>query len=109
MTVFIQNYVDGCTICQSTKTITNPTKLPYIPIRAEPSHGPWETVTIDFITELPITEEGHNCIMIAMDHDVTKGAVFTPCHTTITAEQTAKLYLDYVWKRYGLAKDVISD
>ena len=38
-----------------------------------------------------------------------KAIILSPCHKTITAEQTSQLLLDNVWKRTGFPKAIISD
>jgi len=63
---------------------------------------------MDFITELP-KSDGFDAIAVFIDHDVTKAAVFAPCHSTITADGTATLYRNHVWKRFGLPRKLISD
>jgi len=63
---------------------------------------------MDFITELP-KSDGFDAIAVFVDHDVTKAAVFAPCHSTITADGTATLYRNHVWKRFGLPHKLISD
>src|SRR5713226_7471792 len=105
---FVYNYVDGCAICQSTKNLLNRPKAPLHPIPPEKNTTPFAMVSLDFITELP-RSNGFDAIAVFVDHDVTKAAVIAPCHTTITVEQTADLYQNHVWHRFGLPSKVISD
>src|SRR5713101_10001543 len=108
MRKFIYGYVDGCTVCQSTKKLPNWPKAPLHPIPPEKDATPFATVSLDFITELP-PSNGFDAIAVFVDHDVTKAVVITPCHTTITAEQTADLYQNHVWRHFSLPSKVISD
>jgi hypothetical protein len=62
---------------------------------------------MDFITDLP-TSKGYNSLFVVMDR-LSKAVIVTPCNKTITAEGTAQLYLDNVWRRTGLPQQVISD
>ena len=39
----------------------------------------------------------------------TKGVILIPCNKTITAEQTAQLLVDNVFKRFGIPDKMISD
>jgi len=105
MSNFTKAYVDGCAICQSTKNITHPTKTPLIP--TETPRGPWEHVTTDFITDLPEIR-GFDSINVIVDK-FSKAIVISPCKKTITASETAKLFLDNAWKRFGLPDKIISD
>src|SRR6266852_4827382 len=77
---FIYNYVDGCAICQSTKNLLNRPKAPLHPIPPEKDATPFATVSLDFITELPLSN-GFDAIVVFVDHDVTKAVVIAPCHT----------------------------
>ena len=47
--------------------------------------------------------------MIVVDHGLTKGVIYTSCKKTIDALGTAQLFLDHVWKRFGLPDTIISD
>src|SRR5713226_6621496 len=58
--------------------------------------------------ELP-NSEGFDAILVVVDHDVTKATVTIPCKTMITVDQTVALYLNHVWKRFGLPHKIISD
>src|SRR5882724_2590323 len=78
------------------------------PIPPLPDATPFSTVSMDFITELP-KFDGFDAIAVFVDHDVTKAAVFAPCHSTITADSTATLYCNHVWKRFSLPRKLISD
>jgi len=62
---------------------------------------------VDFVVELPLSS-GHNTVMTVVD-SVLKRAHFILTHTTVTAEEAAKLFLHQVWKLHGLPKCVISD
>lgn len=104
---FVRNYVKGCTICQATKNQTHRPPVPMIPIPASTTL-PFHTVTMDFITDLP-ESDGFNAIAVFCDHDSTKAAIMVPCHTTITAEQTADLYFQHVFRHFGLPTIAISD
>src|SRR6266849_2322012 len=100
--------VDGCAICQSTKNLPNRPSVPLSPISPEDDATPFSQVSLDFITELP-NSEGFDTILIVVDHYVTKATVIIPCKTMITADQTAALYLNHVWKCFGLPHKIISD
>ena len=67
----------------------------------------WEIITMDFITDLP-TSKGYDSLLVVVDR-LSKTTILAPCNKTITAEETSQLYIEYVWKRTGLPKKVISD
>jgi len=101
---FVKAYIKGCTTCQTTK-IKPPVKVPLKP--NEIPSGIWETITMDFIVNLP-TSNGYDSILTVVDRH-SKAIIIAPCHKTITAEQTSQLLLDYVWKRTGFPLTIISD
>ncbi len=69
---------------------------------------PFETVALDFITKLPISQ-GYNSILTITDHNCTKAAIFIPCKESMTAEETAGLIVQHVFPRFGLPLKFISD
>ena len=104
----IRDYVSGCADCQRNKVNTQAKKAPLTPIFPQPEALPFEMVAMDFIIKLPLSD-GYNSILTVTDHDCTKAALFIPCNETITAEGLAELYLQHVFKRFGLPKKIISD
>ena len=109
MSQFISNYVQGCATCQTTKVRTNPTKAPLMPIPHSGNTVPFQVITMDYITDLPPTEDGYDAIQVVVDHDVSKAAVYSPCTKQITAMGAAKLLWKDTFSRYGLPQKIISD
>jgi hypothetical protein len=56
MRVDITEYVKGCADCQRHKVNTRPTKAPLQPIYPKAETTPFETVALDFIVKLPISQ-----------------------------------------------------
>ena len=61
----VEKYVGNCHSCQVNKSrqkkpsgTLNPLEIPQVP---------WECVTMDFITQLPVTQRGHDAIMVVVD------------------------------------------
>ena len=65
-------------------------------------------VALDFITKLP-SSNGYNSILTITDQGCTKMTHFVPCNETITAEETARTFLEIIVRRYGLPGKIISD
>jgi RNase H-like domain found in reverse transcriptase/Integrase zinc binding domain/Chromo (CHRromatin Organisation MOdifier) domain len=105
---FVTKYVQGCTICQSTKSGTTWPKVPLMPITAKQAAPPFTTIALDLITDLPLSNE-HNSILTITDHDCSKAAIFIPCSKTVDAEGIAQLYAQYIFPHYGVPQKVISD
>ncbi|THG92682.1 hypothetical protein EW145_g8625, partial [Phellinidium pouzarii] len=108
LTIFVKNFINGCAACQQMKINTHPTTPPLTPIPADPSALPFQSVSIDFITNLPLSNS-FDSLMVIVDHDSSKGIVLCPCNKTIDALGTALLYHQNVYRRFGLPKRIISD
>ena len=63
---------------------------------------------MDLITDLPCSA-GYDSILVVVDQGLTKGVILIPCTKSITAEGTAKLLLENLYKRFGLPDKIISD
>ena len=61
----VEGHVQRCVTCQTTKANNH---LPYGRLRplAVPNN-PWDVVTMDFVTGLPTTSEGHDGVMVMTD------------------------------------------
>jgi transposase InsO family protein len=73
----------------------------------ETPNEPWDTISVDFIVELPCSN-GYDTIMNIVD-GVTKRAHFIAMHTTITAVGAARLFFREVWKNHSTPRFVVSD
>jgi hypothetical protein len=104
----ITEYIKGCAECQQHKVNNRPTKAPLHPIYPKPEALPFETVALDFIVKLPISQ-GFDSILTITDQGCMKAAIFIPCNEDITAEETAALYIKHVFAHFGLPTKVISD
>ena len=107
MTVFVKNFVEGCATCQQMKVNTHPTMPPLSPIKSTATRL-FALVFTDFITDLPEVD-GYDSIMVMVDHGLTKGAIFIPCNKKIDVLKSADLYLDHIYKQFGLSNKIISD
>ncbi len=63
---------------------------------------------MDLITGLP-THKGKNAILTIVDQGCSRAAIFLPCDTTITGPGIAQLYLDNVYRWFGLPMKIISN
>jgi hypothetical protein len=108
MRIDITEYIRGCADCQRHKVNTRPTKAPLQPIYPKPEAMPFETIALDFIVKLPVSQ-GFNSILTITDQGCTKVAIFIPCNEDIMAEETAALYIKHIFAHFGLLTKVISD
>ena len=102
----VRDYVRTCDQCQRNKPSGGKTRglLQPLPIPTDR----WEEVSMDFITGLPRTKDGHDAILVIVDR-LTKWGYFVPTATTIDAKETARLFHDVVFARHGMPKRIVSD
>jgi len=100
----IIDFVRSCPKCQQNKTsrhqpygLSSRLKLPY---------APWQSIAMDFITELPVSEECDQ-LWVIIDR-FTKMAHFIPLREK-TAADLAIIFAREVWKHHGLPADIVSD
>ena len=108
MSKWVENYVKGCAKCQQNKALTHRTTPPPYKINVPPAAQPFEIVAMDLITQLP-NSHGYDAILTIVDHGCTRAALFLPCTTSVTGEGIAKLYLDNVYRWFGIPSKIISD
>ncbi len=108
MCQWIADYIKGCATCQQNKIITHRTKIPLYCITTKEGTLPFQQITMDLITGLP-QHHGHNAILTIVDHGCSRTAIFLPCSNTITGPGITQLYLDYVYRWFGLPTKMISD
>jgi hypothetical protein len=63
---------------------------------------------MNLITGLP-KSQGHDAILSIVDHGCSQVAIFLPCSTIITGASIAQLYLEHLYRWYGLPQKIISD
>ena len=63
---------------------------------------------MDFITGLPLTQQGHDSIWVIVDR-LTKSAHFEPVNTTYLARKYAELYVSQIVRLHGVPRIIISD
>ncbi|GJX17171.1 reverse transcriptase domain-containing protein [Tanacetum coccineum] len=68
----------------------------------------WEKITMDFITKLPKTSNGHDTIWVIVDR-LTKSAHFIPTRETDSMETLTRLYIKEIVSRHGVPISIISD
>ena len=104
---FVNAFIAGCAVCQQNKVNHHPTRPPLAPISSS-SPLPFKQLSVDLITDLP-PSNGHDSLMVVVDHGLMKGVILIPCSKTIDAAGVAKLFLHHVFKCFGLHDSLISD
>jgi len=102
----ISSWVRSCLVCQRAKAprhgrygLLRPLELPY---------APWQSISMDFITELP-NSNGKTQIWVIVDR-FTKMAHFIPLlDGEKKSGDLAKVFVANIWKLHGLPQDIVSD
>ncbi|KAF1316552.1 reverse transcriptase, partial [Globisporangium splendens] len=102
---WVRKYVRTCEICQRVK----PSGSTQAPLRslAVPSDS-WKSVSMDFIFGLPRDKHGRNGILVFVDR-FSKMVHLAPVSDKISAEMTAKVFVDVVFRLHGLPVEIVSD
>ena len=62
------------------------------------------------MTDLPLTDEGFDSIMVTVDHGLSKGIILSPCTKKgLMAERTAEIFINDVFSRFGLPEKLMTD
>src|ERR1700680_1182957 len=100
----VQEYISQCQSCQLNKSSN---QLPIGLLQSLDIPGKrWETVSLDLITQLPVTRSGHDAIIVMVDK-FSKMVHYAATTTKCTAEQVARIFLDPVVRLHGIPKDII--
>ena len=93
-------------MCQAAKsqhvnTARQPRRLPVPDIK-------WQSVSIDWVSGLPLTTRGHDAIMTVFDR-FWKRAMFIPCSKEMTADDLVYVFLRKVIRLKGCPQQIVSD
>ena len=102
----IKEYIECCQHCQGDKArrhkcygLLLPTETPY---------KPWDSISMDFITDLPASEE-HTEIWVIVDRFTTMAYFIPLLKDTKKAPDLAKIFVKEIWRIHGVPKSIISD
>ncbi|GJX80533.1 putative reverse transcriptase domain-containing protein [Tanacetum coccineum] len=102
----IATYVSECLTCAKVKAEhQRPLGLLQQP---EIPEWKWESITLDFITKLHRTRNGHDAICVVVDR-LTKSAHFLAIREDYSTEKLARLYTDEIVVRHGVHVSIILD
>jgi hypothetical protein len=90
------------------KVNTHPTKLNLSPITPVKKTMPFQTIALDFIVKLPVSQ-GYDSILTITDHNCSKASIFILCKEMVDTIGTAELYIQWVFPHYGVPQKVILD
>ncbi|CAI7761096.1 unnamed protein product [Closterium sp. NIES-54] len=102
----VTHHVGSCPTCQAMKSLRTRKAGYLLPI--PPPERAWQQVTMDFIARLPSNPGGNNAVMVVVER-LTKVAHFNACKKSISAEETARLFIAAVVRLHGIPAAIISD
>jgi transposase InsO family protein len=101
----VKRFVRNCQTCRRSHAprdrppgLLNPLPIP---------DRPWQHISVDF-KEFPPDKSGHDMLIVFVCR-LGKRSISIPCSKNTDAKETARIYLDRVWRYYGPADTIISD
>ena len=99
-------FVKNCLSCARNKPAQH---KPYGELSPLPvPEKPWDSVSMDFITDLPLTENKNDAILVVVDR-FTKMTHFIPCAISCTAQQAAEMLFINVFRLHGAPSSFVVD
>ncbi|MBW0501882.1 hypothetical protein O181_041597 [Austropuccinia psidii MF-1] len=103
----LSEYINNCEICQ--KAVRKNVEMYGLGQHIEEPKHPWETINMDWVTELlPGGEENFNSWLIIV-YRFSKSMRCLPCHKEDTAMDIAMLFWNNIISTCRMAKMIISD
>ncbi|GKA62752.1 putative reverse transcriptase domain-containing protein [Tanacetum coccineum] len=106
MKAIIAEYVGKCLTCSRVKAECQ--KPSGLLVQPEIPMWKWERITMDFITKLPKTSNGHDTIWVIVDR-LTKSSHFIPTQEKDSKETLTRLYIKEIVSQHGVPISIISD
>ena len=101
----VGKYIRSYTTC----TISKPTiKKKGLYAQLPTPSWPWESISMDYMSGLPSTKHGNDYVFVVTDR-FSKMAIMASSKKNITAEETAKLFFEWVWVHFGIPQFRISN
>ncbi|MBW0522580.1 hypothetical protein O181_062295 [Austropuccinia psidii MF-1] len=98
MTQLIKDYVSSCQHCSRKNNIHNKKFVLLKPLPIP--NGPWICLSIDLITELPLSNS-FDSILVIVDR-FSKMGIFIPTISSITSLYLAHLFFNNMFSKHGL-------
>ena len=101
----VRDFVRRCLTCQQVKAEHQKPAGLLQPL--EVAEWKWEHVTMDFVTHLPWTPQGHDVVWVIVDR-LTKSAHFLAVRMTFTLEKFCRLYIREIVRLHGVPVSIMS-
>jgi hypothetical protein len=107
----VEKVIKQCDLCMRTKAQRH---KPYGNLQPLPvAQRPWDSITMDFITKLPLSEEPstgifYDSIMVIVDR-LTKFSYYLPYRESTDAEELSYVFYRHIVSVHGLPTEILSD
>ncbi|KAG3054997.1 hypothetical protein PI125_g25778 [Phytophthora idaei] len=102
---WVRKYVRACEVCQRMK----PTAFSQAPLQSLPTPSEcWQSISMDFVFGLPPDSKRRTGVVVFVDRFI-KMVHLAAVPADVTAVQTARLFVDMVFKHHGMPLDIVSD
>ena len=102
---WVRKYVRSCDTCQRVKP-TYTSKAPLMSLLIE--RDCWRSVSMDFMFGYPKDSKGRTGILVIVDR-FSKMAHLVPVSERITSKETARVFLDTIFRHHGMPESIVSD
>lgn len=102
----VAEYCNTCQTCQAVKP-SNKNKIGLLQPLPAPSR-PWESISLDLITDLPETKRGNTACVTFVDR-FSKMVHIWPCKTQVSSEDMVNIFLQAVFRLHGVPREIVSD
>ena len=103
----VVQHIRHCSTCQRNKTNSNQKPAGLLQPLEIPGRR-WQSISVDFIVQLPLTKSGNTRIVVIVDR-LSKMVHLVATPTAFTAHDMAKLYMHAVVRLHGMVREIVSD
>ncbi|KAG3174619.1 hypothetical protein PC128_g17994 [Phytophthora cactorum] len=102
---WVRKYVRACEVCQRVK----PAAFSQAPLQSLPTPSEcWQSISMDFVFGFPPDSKRRTGGVVFVDR-FSKMVHLAAVPAEVTAVQTARLFVDMVFKHHGMPLDIVSD
>ncbi len=105
MSTAVKRYIRNCHACKRSTVPRDKTPGLLQPLSIP--ERPWQHITMDF-TEFPMSRNGYDMAVVFVCR-LSKRTVTIPCHKTVTARDTATIFVKHVYRIWGPPDSIVSD
>jgi hypothetical protein len=102
----VADYCNTCESCQAAKPSNKPKLGLLYPLEA-PTR-PFESISLDLITDLPTTKRGNTACVTFVDR-FTKMVHVWPCKKEVSSEEMVDIFLQAIFRMHGMPREIVSD